>query len=108
MRARRSRKRAGKEFVRNLTWVLVAYAPVAAILVSGANTPLRGALIFGGICVPVTAAFVTAVVPWSDAGDDALLRGEGRTWGESGYHSGGTYYPGFLDGGGGDGGGGGW
>jgi uncharacterized RDD family membrane protein YckC len=100
MRAGRSRKRVGKEFVRNLIWVLVAYAPLAAILVFGANTPLRGVLIFGGIFVPVTAAFVTGVV---------LLRGDGRTWGESGYHSGGTYYPGFLDVGAGDGsGGGGW
>ena len=100
MRARRSRKRAGKEFERNLIWVLVAYAPLAAILAFGANTPLRGVLIFGGIFVPVTAAFVTVVVLRADAG-------EGRTWGESGYHSGGTYYPGFLDDGAGDGSGGG-
>jgi uncharacterized membrane protein YgcG len=100
MRARRSRKRAGKEFVRNLIWVLVAYAPLAAILAFGANTPVRGVLIFGGIFVPVTAAFVTVVVLRADAGD-------GRTWGESGYHSGGTYYPGFLDDGAGDGSGGG-
>ena len=99
--------------MRNLIWVLVAYAPLAAILVFGANTPLRGALIFGGIFVPVTAACVTGVVLWSDAGDEVLLRGDGRTWSESGHHSGGTYYPGFLDGGAGDGsgggdGGGGW
>ncbi len=114
MRAGRSRKRASKEFVRNLIWVLVAYAPLAAILIFGANTPLGGVLVFGGIFVPVTAAFVTGVVLWADAGDEVLLRGAGRTWGESGYHSGGTFYPGFLDGGGGgdggggDGGGGGW
>ena len=94
MRGRRSRKRAGKEFVRSLIWVLVPYASLAAILVFGANTPLGGVLIFGGIFVPVTAAFVTVVV---------LPRGDGRTWGESGYHSGGTYYPGSLDGGGGGG-----
>ena len=106
MRARRSRKRAGKEFVRSLIWVLVAYASLAAILVFGANTPLGGVLIFGGIFVPVTAAFITVVVLWADAGDEVLLRGDGRTWGESGHHSGGTYYPGFLDDGGGDGGGG--
>ena len=61
-RARRSRKRAGKEFVRSLIWVLVAYASLAAILVFGANTPMGGVLIFGGIFVPVTAAFVTVVV----------------------------------------------
>jgi uncharacterized membrane protein YgcG len=107
MRAGRSRKRVGKEFVRNLIWVLVAYAPLSAILAFGANTPLRGVLIFGCIIVPVTAAFVTGVVLWTDAGDEVLLRGDGRTWGESGYHSGGTYYPGFLDGGAGDGSGGG-
>ena len=45
-------------------------------------------------------AFVTVVVLLADAGDEVLLRGDGRTWGESGYHSGGTYYPDFLDGGG--------
>ena len=114
MRAGRSRKRAVKEFARNLIWVLVAYAPLAAILAFGANTPLRGLLIFGGVFAPVTAAFVTGVVLWTNAGDEALLGGDGRTWGESGYHSGGTHYPGFQDGGagdgsgGGDGGGGGW
>src|SRR3712207_9349984 len=95
-RARRSRKRAGKEFVRSLIWVLVAYASLAAILVFGANTPLGGVLIFGGIFVPVTAAFVTVVVLWADAGDEVVLRGDGRTRGESGPLSGGTYYPGFL------------
>ena len=63
-------------------------------------------MVFGGIFVPVTAAFVTGVVLWADAGDEVILRGDGRTWDESGYHSGGTYYPGFLDDGGGDGGGG--
>jgi uncharacterized membrane protein YgcG len=109
MRARRSRKRAGKEFVRSLIWVLMAYASLAAILVFGANTPLGGVLIFGGIFVPVTAAFVTVLVLRANAGDEVLLRGDGRTWGESGHHSGGTYLPGFLDGGTGDGsGGGGW
>jgi uncharacterized membrane protein YgcG len=110
MRARRSRKRAGKEFVRSLIWVLVAYASLAAILVFGANTPLAGVLLFGGTFVPVTAAFITGVVLWADAGDQVILRGDGRTWGESGHHSGGTYYPGFLDADGGadGGGGGGW
>jgi hypothetical protein len=101
MRAGRSRKRAGEEFVMNLIRVLLAYAPLAAILAFGANTPLRGVLIFGGIFVPVTAAFVTGVVLWAAARDEVFLRGDGRTWGESGYHSGGAYYPGFLDGGGG-------
>ena len=102
-------RRAGREFVRNLIWVLVAYAPLAAILAFGANTPLRGVLILGGIFVPATAAFVTVVVLRGDASDEVVLRGDGRTWGESGYHSGGTYYPDFLDGGGGGGdGGGGW
>lgn len=76
MRAGRSRKRAGKEFVRNLIWMPVAYAPLAAILAFGANTPLRGALVFGGISVPVTAAFVTVVVLRAEAGDEVVLRGE--------------------------------
>jgi hypothetical protein len=109
MWAGRSRKRASEEFVRNLIWVLVAYVPFAAVLAFGANTPLRGVLIFGGIFMPVTAAFVTIVVLRADPGDEVVLRGDGRTWSEGGYHSGGTYYPGFLDGGAGDGsGGGGW
>ena len=92
-----------------------AYWRGLLVEVFGANTPLGGVLIFGGIFVPVTAAFVTVVVLWADAGDEVVLRGDGRTWGESGHHSGGTYYPGFLDDGGGvdggsgvDGGGGGW
>jgi hypothetical protein len=128
MRAGRSRKRASKEFVRSLIWVLVAYAPLAAILVFGANTPLGGVLVFGCIFVPVTAAFVTGVVLWAEAGDEALLRGDGRTWGESGHPPPDQSRPGFYaggshgayggadysgghgggDGGGGDVGGGGW
>jgi hypothetical protein len=42
-------KRAGKVFVRNLIWGLVAYAPIAAVLTLLAAAPLDGVLTFGGI-----------------------------------------------------------
>src|SRR3712207_6692640 len=71
MKAGRSRKRPGKRFVRNLIWVLVAYAPFAAILTLGSDTTLLGALVFGGIVVPVVATFVTVVMFKADASDEA-------------------------------------
>jgi hypothetical protein len=71
MRAGRSRKRPGKRFVRNLIWVLVAYVPFATILVLGSDTMLGGVLVFGGIVVPVVAAFVTVVMFKADASDEA-------------------------------------
>ena len=100
-------KRAGREFVRNLIWMLVAFGPLAAILIFATSLTLLGALPFVGIFVSVLAAIITVLTLWSGAHDETRLSGNRGTGYESGYYSGGTYYPGFLDSGGGDGGGGG-
>jgi hypothetical protein len=113
MRAVRFPKRAGREFVRNLIWGLMAYAPIAAVLTLAAGTPLGGVLIFGGVVVPAMAALITVLVVWGgEADDEAHDSGYGR-WGDSGYyhHPGGYDYGIRLGGGegghgGGDGGGG--
>src|SRR3712207_751376 len=107
-------KRAGREFGRNLIWMVVAFGPLAAVLIFAPNITLLGAWPFVGIFVSALAAPLTVLTLWSGAHDETLLSGNSRTGHESGHHSGGTYYPGFLDGGGGrDGGsggdgGGGW
>jgi hypothetical protein len=114
MRAGRSRKRPGKRFVRNLIWVLVAYVPFAAILILGSDTTLGGVLVFGGIVVPVVAAFVTVVMFRADASDEASDVPP-AVFNPGGNHDaigGGDYGGGGWDGGGGGGdgggGGGGW
>ncbi len=107
-------KRAGRKFVRNLFWMLVAFGPLAAILILFASLPLVGALPYFGIIVSVIAAIITVLELWSGAHDEAYLSANRGMSPESAHSSGGTYYPGFLDGGagdgsgGGDGGGGGW
>ena len=107
MRAGRSRKRPGKRFVRNLIWVLVAYVPFAALLVLGSNTTLGGVLVFGGIVVPVVAAFVTGVVLRAHASDEAssVPPAGFNAGGSHGGYGGGDYGGGGWDGGGFDGGG---
>ncbi len=105
MRAVHLLKRAGREFVRNLMWMLVAFAPLAAILIFATTITLLGALPFFGIFVCAVAAIITVLTLWSGASDETLLRGNHVTSEDSGYYSGGTYYPGFLEGGGADGGG---
>jgi uncharacterized membrane protein YgcG len=107
MRAVHLLKRAGREFVRNLLWMFVAFGLLVAILIFATSLTLVGALPLVGIFVSVMAAIVTVLTLWSGAHDETLLSGNRGTWGESGYYSGGTYYPGFLDGGGGSGGDGG-
>jgi uncharacterized membrane protein YgcG len=112
MRARRSRRRLGKRFVRNLIWVLVAYAPFAAVLTLGSDTTLRGVLVFGGIIVPVTATFITVVMFRADASDEAsdsppAVYNPGGNHGAigGGHHGGGSWDGGGFDGGGDSGGG---
>jgi hypothetical protein len=76
---------AGKEFVRNLIWGLVAYAPFAAISAVLAGAPLRGVLLVGGVFVAVWAAVVTVVMVWDGGpGDEARARTAGRWWVEGG------------------------
>ncbi len=115
MRAVNLLKRAGRKFVRNSFWMLVAFGPLAAILIFFANLPLAVALPYGGIFVAVIAAIITVLELWSGAPDEAYLSANRGMSPESAHSSGGTYYPGFLDGsgggdgvGGGDGGGGGF
>ena len=107
MRAGRSRKQPGKRFVRNLIWVLVAYVPFAALLVLGSDTTLGGVLVFGGIVVPVVAAFVTVVMVKADASEEAS-EVPPAVYNPGGNHDaigGGGYGGGGWDGGGFDGGG---
>jgi uncharacterized membrane protein YgcG len=102
-------KRASREFLRNLLWMLLVFGPVALILVPAANLSLLGVLAFVIFSVSVLAAIFTGVVLWSDAHDETalstlnspMLPGDG-----SGGH--GTGLGGWDGGGGGgDGGGGG-
>jgi hypothetical protein len=92
--AGRFAKRAGKEFVRNLIWFFVAYAPLAAILTVFAGVPLRGVLVFGGVFVPVLAVVFTALIVWVGGPGDYQPRDS-----HPDYHPGGAH-PGFFDGGG--------
>jgi hypothetical protein len=68
-------KRAGREFVRNLIWMAVAFGSLAAILVAATDLPLVGAMAFVGVSVAVVAAIVTVVVLWSGARDETPLGG---------------------------------
>jgi uncharacterized membrane protein YgcG len=94
-------KRAGKEFLRTLTWFFVAYAPLAAILTVFAGVPLREVLVFGGVFVPVLAAVITALIAWGGGPGDFQPRDSHLD------HHPGSAHRGFFDGGGYGGGGGG-
>jgi hypothetical protein len=95
----RLRKRAGKEFTRNLIGVLIAYVPIAAILTLAAGTPLGGVLIFGVIIVRVMAAILTVVVVWVGAGDEVSGAPDaGSTAGGSHGADGRDYWHGGFDG----------
>jgi hypothetical protein len=113
-------KRAGREFTKNAIGLLVAYAPIAAILTLAVGTPLGGVLIFGVIAVPAMAALMTVLsvevggvgdprpgdsrpYDYDPSSDPALRSGAG--YGAFGGGDGGG--GGFGDAGGGDGGGGG-
>ena len=110
--------RVGREFAKNLIWILVFIGPLAALVFFAAGTPLVGLLAFVGICVLPLAAIVTLVALWSGAPDETLrgyygVEGEGgytpRSGGGYGGYDGSGYDGGAFDGGGGggDGGGGG-
>jgi uncharacterized membrane protein YgcG len=66
-------KRASREFLRNLLWMLLVFGPVALILVPAANLSLLGVLAFVVFSVSVLAAIFTGVVLWSDAHDETAL-----------------------------------
>ncbi len=65
MRAVHLLKRAGREFVRNSFWMLVAFGPLAAILIFFANLPILLALPYFGIIVSVIAAIIPVLELWS-------------------------------------------
>jgi hypothetical protein len=113
-------KRAVREFTKNAFGLLVAYAPIAAILTLAVGTPLGGVLMFGTIAVPAMAALMTVLsvevggvgdprpgdsrpYDYDPSSDPALRSGAG--YGAFGGGDGGG--GGFGDAGGGDGGGGG-
>jgi hypothetical protein len=80
-------QRAAKEFARNLSWLLVSYALIAAILTLSAVAPLGGVLLFGGVFVLVMAAVITVLVLWG--GDDEARLGDDSGWRDaSAYHPG--------------------
>ena len=56
--------RALKSFAESAIGLLMAYAPIAAILVFAAGVPLGGVLIVGVIGVPAMAALLTVLTVW--------------------------------------------
>ncbi len=68
-------KRAGRDFVKNLAWMLVVFGSLVAILVLGVGLPLLWVSAFVGIGVFVMAAIPTVVVLGSGAHDEIFLRG---------------------------------
>ena len=106
-------KRASREFVRNVLWMLGVFGLLGAILVFATQLPLLGVAIYVGIFASVLAAIVTVVALWSGAHEEELLSGHnhlpGTPPGRGGDWAGGGWHGGGGDGGGGgvDGGGGG-
>ena len=101
-------KRAGREFVRNLLWMVVVFGPLAAILTAVTDLSLVGTMAFVGVCVAVMAAIVSVVVLWSGANDEThLSRFNHPGLPSDGSGLGGWHGGGWWDGGGG-GDGGGW
>ena len=94
-------KRVGKQFVSCLIGLLMAYAPIAVLLVLAVRVPLGGELIFGVIGVPAVAALLAALSVVVGGVDDTHP-GSSRPY---------DYYPGsdpVLRSGGGYGASGGW
>jgi hypothetical protein len=96
-------RRAGREFAKNLIWMVVAFGALAAILVATTDLPLVGAMAFVGAASAVMSAIVTGEVIGSNAHDETPIGGQQH------------HYPGWSpgpgghwrDGSGWDGGGGG-
>jgi hypothetical protein len=68
-------KRAGREFVRNLMWMLAVFGALGVILVFATHLPLVGVATFVGIFASVMAVIATVVVLWSGAHDETFLSG---------------------------------
>ena len=101
-------KRAGREFVNNLAWMLVVFGSLGAILVFATQLPLLGVAAFVGIFASAMAAIVTVGVLWSGAYEDTSPGGGHSYPGPPHVGGGSAWLGGSWDGGwGGDGGGGG-
>jgi hypothetical protein len=99
-------KRAGREFARNLTWLLAGFGLLGAILVLATQLPLLGVAAFVSVFASVMAAIATVVVLWSGAPDETPLAGHNDYPGVSPEGGGLDHWPGgSWDGGGGEGGG---
>ena len=97
MRGGRFPRRAGREFARNLMWLLAVFGLLAAVSVLVAGVPPLGALAFVGFFVPVVAGVVTVVAPWGGGGGGRVDTGGGGgryTGSGGGAHSGGAYQAG--------------
>jgi uncharacterized membrane protein YgcG len=97
-------RRAGREFAKNLLWMVVAFGALAAILVATTALPLVGAMTLVGAASAVMSAIVTGVVIGSNAHDETPIGGQQHHY----PYPGGSPGPGgdWSDGGGWDGGGG--
>jgi hypothetical protein len=103
-------QRAGREFLRNLIWCLVGFAPLGAILVAWTDSSLSEVLAPGGTFATVLAALITVPVVWSGGDGEARVGGDSGGWSQPGYYyldGGGHYGGGGESGGGGAGAGGG-
>ena len=99
-------KRAGREFVNNLAWMLVVFGSLGAILVFATQLPLLGVAAFVGIFASAMAAIVTVLALWSGAHEDTSPGG-GHSYPGAPPAGGGGWLGGGWDGGGGGAGGGG-
>ncbi len=71
-------KRAGREFVNNLAWMLVAFGSLGAILVFATQLPLLWVAAYVGISASALAAIVTVftvLALWSGAYDERTRLG---------------------------------
>ena len=68
-------RRVGREFAKNLLWMVVAFGALAAILVATTDLPLVGTMAFVGAAAAVMAAVVTGVVLGSNAHDETPVGG---------------------------------
>jgi hypothetical protein len=120
MRDGHLQKRAGRDFVNNLAWMIALFGALGAVLGFATQLPLLGVAAFVGIFASAMAAIVTVGVLWSGAYEDTSPGGGHRypgpppvggsgAWLGGRWHGGGGGAGGGWDGGGGggDGGGGG-
>jgi hypothetical protein len=92
MRDGHLQKRAGRDFVNNLAWMLAIFGSLGALLVFATQLPLLGVAAFVGIFAFVMAAIATVGLLWSGAYEDTPPGG-GHSY-PGPHHAGGGYWPG--------------